>query len=107
MSTATEVIDTSYLFYICDVLVDWQEKNYCYYLILIHSKRQLKEVTELGNHGNDPLSVEKMKFIFREMFKQQGKILIETKFCFYIHQPNNIKVIDRNYKKKITTNNFV
>ena len=41
------------------------------------------------------------------MFKQQGEILIETKFGFYIHQPNNIKVIDRNYKKKITTNDFV
>ena len=33
------------------------------------------------------------------MFKQQGKILIETKFSFYIHQPNNMKIIDRNYKK--------
>ena len=41
------------------------------------------------------------------MFKQQGKILIETKFCFYIHQPNNIEVIDRNYKTKMTTNKFV
>ena len=41
------------------------------------------------------------------MFKQQGKILIETKFCFYIHQPNNTEVIDRNYKTKMTTNKFV
>ena len=63
-------------------------------MILIHWKRQLKETNELGNHGNDPLSVEKIKFIFAEMFKQQGKILIETKFCFYIHQPKNIEVIE-------------
>ena len=82
-------------------------KNYGYYLILIHWKRQLKEATELGNHGNDPLSVEKIKFIFTKMFKQQGKILIETKFCFYIHQPNNIEVIGRNYKTKMTTNKSV
>ena len=59
----------------------------------------LKETTELGNNGNDPVSVEKKQFIFTEMFKQQAKILMENKFNFCIHQPNNIEVIDRNYVK--------
>ena len=67
----------------------------------------MKEATERGNHGDDPLGVEKIKFIFTKIFKQQGKILIETKFCFYVHQPNNIEVIGRNYKTKMTTNKFV
>ena len=34
------------------------------------------------------------------MFKQQDKILIQTKFCFYVHKPKNGAVIVRNYKKK-------
>ena len=46
----------------------------------------------------------KANFIFTEMFKQQNKILIETRFCFYIHNPKNGELIVRNYKK--TTNKF-
>ena len=75
-------------------------------MILNHWKRPLKDATELGNHGNDPLNVEKIKFIFTAVFKHQGKILIETKFCFYIHQPKNIEVTDRNYTK-MAANKFV
>ena len=68
-------------------------------LLILLDFNSLKETTELGNNENDPVSVEKIQFIFIEMFKQQGKILIETKFRFCIHQPNNIEVIDRNYMK--------
>ena len=35
------------------------------------------------------------------MLKQQEKVLMETKFCFYIHQPKNGEVIGRIYKNKL------
>lgn len=42
------------------------------------------------------MEIEKTKSIFTEMFKQQGKMLIETKFCSCIRQRNN-----RSYRKKL------
>lgn len=66
-SESTKVIDTSYLFYINDVLVDWQKKIYWCYLIL---KKQLKEATGPVNDANE-CKCWSDKCIFTEMFKQQ------------------------------------
>ena len=47
-----------------------------------------------------------IKPIFADMFKQQDKILMEIKFCFYIQQPKYGEFIFRNYKNK-EANKFV
>ena len=93
------VESSTYYFYMkMKILGDSQ---ICISVPLIHGKRQLKEATILGNNGNDHIRVEYIKSIFTEMFKQQEEILRKTKFCFYIHQPNNMELINRNYKKII------
>ena len=41
-----------------------------------------------------------IKSIFAEMFNQEEKILMETKFYFYIQQPKYGEFIFRNYRNK-------
>lgn len=60
-------------------------------------KNKVKEATKTNNNGSVPINVEVIKSIFAEMFKQQEKILMETKSCFYIQQPKYGTKVWRTY----------